>query len=191
MPRYLLEPRALSPTVSAHLDFIRSVAAWAVMWGHLRAFFFLDFQELRQPGPLLKGLYVLTGFGHQAVMVFFVLSGFLISASILRGQASTMWSWAEYAISRATRLYVVLIPGLLFGTLWDLLGTHLFAVTGLYTRPLASFGGLIVQNQLTLRNFFGNLFFCKPSFVKLTDLTDPCGASLTNSGTTCCSRWDC
>jgi peptidoglycan/LPS O-acetylase OafA/YrhL len=159
LPHGRLKPAALSASASAHLDVIRSIAAWAVMWGHLRAFFFVDFEELPLRTAALKALYFLTGFGHQAVMVFFVLSGFLISSSILKSLGSGTWSWRGYAISRATRLYVVLIPGLLFGLLWDLLGKFLFASTGLYTQPLGSFGGLVVQNELTVRNFFGTLFF--------------------------------
>ncbi len=154
-----LNPKVLSASVSAHLDVIRSVAAWAVMWGHLRALFFVDYQELSPRSPLLKAVYFVTGFGHEAVMVFFVLSGFLISSSILRSQASGTWSWAGYTISRCTRLYVVLIPGLLFGALWDFTGKFLFAASHLYSSPLASFAGLIVQNALTARNFFGTLFF--------------------------------
>jgi peptidoglycan/LPS O-acetylase OafA/YrhL len=152
-------PRELSPSVSAHLDFVRSVAAWAVMWGHLRAFFFVDFHDLSHPSTFLKGLYFVTGFGHEAVMVFFVLSGFLISFSILKSQLAGKWSWAEYATARATRLNVVLIPGLLFGTLWDVAGKHFFGASGLYSNPLGSFGNLVVQNELTFRNFLGNLFF--------------------------------
>jgi peptidoglycan/LPS O-acetylase OafA/YrhL len=152
-------PRELSPSVSAHLDFIRSVAAWAVMWGHLRAFFFVDFQDLSHPGTFLKAFYFITGFGHEAVIVFFVLSGFLISSSILKAQLAGKWSWAEYATARATRLYVVLIPGLLFGTLWDITGLHFFSNSGLYSNPLTSFGGLVVRSELTLKNFVGNLLF--------------------------------
>jgi peptidoglycan/LPS O-acetylase OafA/YrhL len=129
------------------------------MWGHLRAFFFADYDQLALRTQSLKALYFLTGFGHQAVMVFFVLSGFLISSSILKTLGTGTWFWRGYAISRATRLYVVLIPGLLFGLLWDVLGKSFFASTGLYTQPLGSFGGLVVQSELTARNFFGTLFF--------------------------------
>src|SRR5580704_14044623 len=78
-----LEPRALSVSASAHLDLIRGFAAWAVMWGHLRALFFVDFQQIQYHNPLLRLLYFFTGFGHEAVMVFFVLSGFFISTAIL------------------------------------------------------------------------------------------------------------
>jgi peptidoglycan/LPS O-acetylase OafA/YrhL len=45
----------------------------------------------------------------------FVLSGFLISSTVLRSQVSGDWSWRDYAINRSIRLYVVLIPGLLLG----------------------------------------------------------------------------
>lgn len=159
-----LNPKVLSASVSAHLDVIRSVAAWAVMWGHLRALFFIDYQELSPRSPLLKAVYFVTGFGHEAVMVFFVLSGFLISSSILRSQASGTWSWAGYAISRCTRLYVVLIPGLLFGALWDFTGKSLFAASHLYSSPLASFADLIVQKELNVPNFLGNLLFLQTIF---------------------------
>lgn len=153
------EPRPLSVIASANLDFLRAIAASAVMWGHLRAIFFVDFQHLLHGSNLLNVLYFATGFGHQAVMVFFVLSGFLISSAVLKRQASANWSWRDYAIDRSSRLYVVLIPGLLFGLLFDEVGSRLFVSSGLYSHPLVSFGAVIPQNQITARIFLGNLFF--------------------------------
>jgi len=153
------EPRKLSAFASAHLDVIRTVAAWAVMWGHLRTLFFVDFQHLSQPGRLLSAIYFFTGFGHQAVMFFFVLSGFLISATVVKSHISGTWSWREYAINRSTRLYVVLIPGLLLGSLWDAIGSSLFASTGIYTHPVADLGPAVAASSLTTGNFLCNLFF--------------------------------
>ncbi|MGI0134513.1 MAG: acyltransferase family protein [Candidatus Micrarchaeaceae archaeon] len=155
----VLRPRALTPAASAHLDLIRAVAAWAVMWGHVRGNFFVDYRQLRQAGVAIKALYFVTGFGHQAVMVFFVLSGFLISSSVISKHLSGTWSWRDYAINRSSRLYVVLIPGLLFGFLWDRIGSAVFASTGLYSHPLEGFGPGIVQNQITIRTFIENVFF--------------------------------
>jgi peptidoglycan/LPS O-acetylase OafA/YrhL len=152
-------PRALSRASSAHLDLIRGVAAWAVMWGHVRALFFVNFQHLQRPAWFLKILYFLTGFGHQAVMVFFVLSGFLISSTVIKSHLSRTSSWRDYAINRATRLYVVLIPGLLFGLVWDLAGSSLLASKGLYTHPISDLGTAIPAENLTVGNFFGNLFY--------------------------------
>lgn len=151
--------RELTPAASAHLDLIRAIAAWAVMWGHVRGNFFVDFQHLAQRSLALRALYFVTGFGHQAVMVFFVLSGFLISSSVLHSYLSGRWSWRDYAINRSSRLYVVLIPGLLLGLLWDKLGSTIFPATGLYSHPLAAFGGAVAQNQITLGTFIGNLCF--------------------------------
>ena len=144
---------------SAHLDFCRAVAAAAVMWEHLRGLFFVAHSGVRHGSRALDALYFITGFGHQAVMVFFVLSGFLISSAIFRRRSSGTWSWRDYAIDRSSRLYVVLIPGLLSGLLFDKLGSRLFAVPGLYSHPLADFGGAIPLQQLTFRNFCGNLLF--------------------------------
>jgi peptidoglycan/LPS O-acetylase OafA/YrhL len=154
-----LEPRKLGAEASAHLDLVRAAAAWAVMWGHLRTLFFVDFQHLTRPSWILKAIYFLTGFGHQAVMVFFVLSGFLISSTVIKSHLSGAWSWPDYGINRATRLYVVLIPGLLFGLLWDVLGNSLFAARGIYTHPVADLGSAIAADNLTAGNFFGNLFY--------------------------------
>jgi peptidoglycan/LPS O-acetylase OafA/YrhL len=154
-----LEPRKLGASASAHLDLIRAAAAWAVMWGHLRTLFFVDYQHLTQPGWILKAIYLLTGFGHQAVMVFFVLSGFLISSTVIKSHLAGTWSWFDYGINRATRLYVVLIPGLLFGLLWDVLGGSLFAGKGIYTHAITDLGFAIPRDNLTVGNFFGNLFY--------------------------------
>src|SRR5436309_15774515 len=153
------EPRKLSASASAHLDVIRTVAAWAVVWRHLRSLSFVDFQHLLHPGWLLRVIYFLTGFGHQAVTVFFVLSGFLISTTVIKNHFSGTWSWREYAINRSTRLYVVLIPGLLLGSLLDIAGSSLFAPAGVYTHPLSDLGLAIATNSLTIANFLGNLFF--------------------------------
>ncbi|MBZ5527158.1 MAG: acyltransferase family protein [Acidobacteriia bacterium] len=160
------EPRPLDPAASAHLDLIRALAAWAVMWGHLRALFFLNAQQLPSANGLVKILYFLSGFGHQAVMVFFVLSGFLISSSIFRNYALGTWSWRNYFIHRAARLYAVLIPGLLLSLLWDKAGSSLFASSGLYTHPLEDLGSAVAADGLTARDFLGNVFFVQTIFTR-------------------------
>jgi peptidoglycan/LPS O-acetylase OafA/YrhL len=153
------EPRKLNKSASAHLDMIRGLAAWAVMWGHLRALFFVDFRHLERGSLPLSVLYFFTGFGNQAVMVFFVLSGFLISSAIIGRRVSGDWSWHDYAMDRASRLYVVLIPGLLFGLLWDKMGSLLFEFRHIYSQPIDGFGTAVAQSQLTFDTFLGNLFF--------------------------------
>jgi peptidoglycan/LPS O-acetylase OafA/YrhL len=152
-------PRKLSPAASDSLDLIRAVAACAVMFGHLRTLFFVDFQHLSHKSWPLEALYFFAGFGHQAVIVFFVLSGFLISSTVFRSHVLGRWSWQTYAVNRATRLYVVLLPGLLLGFFWDRLGSWLFAAKGIYAHPLSDLGLSVPSKNLTVGTFFGNLLF--------------------------------
>ena len=101
------------------LDAIRGLSALAVCSGHLRAAALPDFRELTHSRSLLAPLYFATGLGHQAVMVFFVLSGFLIGGSVLRDPER--FSLKRYFIARLLRLWVVLIPALVFTCLLDAL----------------------------------------------------------------------
>src|ERR1700675_494071 len=152
-------PRKLTAAASDSLDLIRAVAAFAVMFGHLRTFFFVDFQHLSHKSWPLEALYFFAGFGHQAVIVFFVLSGFLISSTVIRSHVLGKWSWRDYAINRATRLYVVLVPGLLLGFFWDRLGSWLFAAQGIYAHSLRDLGPAVPLKNLTLGTLLGNLLF--------------------------------
>src|SRR5262245_43740160 len=103
-----MKPRLLSKTVSVHLDVIRGVAAVAVLGGHIRGLFFAEYNQLAAHPLWVTVMYGVTSLGHQAVMVFFVLSGFLVGGSVLKNLDN--WSWRDYLINRLTRLYVVLLP---------------------------------------------------------------------------------
>jgi peptidoglycan/LPS O-acetylase OafA/YrhL len=164
-------PRKLSLTASDSLDLIRALAACAVMFGHLRTFFFADFQHLSHKSWPLEAFYFFSGFGHQAVIVFFVLSGFLISSTVIRSHLLGKWSWRNYAINRATRLYVVLLPGLLLGFFWDRLGSWLFAAKGIYAHPLSDLGLAVPLRNLTFSAFLGNFLFLQ------TILCEPFGSN--------------
>lgn len=119
---------------SAHLDMMRGLAALAVLAFHLRTLFFVDYQDVHpiHQTAITRALYWASSFGTQAVMVFFVLSGFLISASVLRAWSEQRWSWRVYLIDRTSRLYTVLIPALLLGLLWDRLGIALLPHHSIY-----------------------------------------------------------
>jgi peptidoglycan/LPS O-acetylase OafA/YrhL len=98
--------------VSTHLDMIRGLAAVAVLVYHVRYRFFVDYSQLDCKTLLSTAFYGLTAFGHDAVMVFFVLSGYFISTSIVRSVQTRRWSWTQYGVERLSRLYIVVIPGL-------------------------------------------------------------------------------
>lgn len=105
-----------------HLDFLRGLAALLVVSEHLRAFFFVTFPELQSPRILAKAFYLVTGLGHQSVMIFFVLSGYLVGGSVLTALEKGKWSWKSYLLRRMSRLWVVLIPALLLTLFWDKIG---------------------------------------------------------------------
>ena len=66
-----------------HLDFLRGLSALLVCMGHLRNVFFVNYNEvLVVDSYLINFFYFITSLGHEAVMVFFVLSGFLVGGSL-------------------------------------------------------------------------------------------------------------
>lgn len=62
------------------LDLIRYIAALLVVVGHFRAEFFVNYDDLAasQKGATMSILYVMTSLGHVSVIIFFVLSGYLV-----------------------------------------------------------------------------------------------------------------
>lgn len=154
---------------SIHLDLLRGLASLLVFLGHTRALFFLQYSEVSNPNSFVKGLYLLTGLGRESVMIFIVLSGFLISTSVIKTVKQNKWSWVNYLVARLTRLYVVLIPALCLTAFWDVLGVTIFG-TG-----QDSFYGEKIYNEYSLsyrvlesftwQNFLGNLAFLQTIFV--------------------------
>jgi peptidoglycan/LPS O-acetylase OafA/YrhL len=122
-----------SESASIWLDALRAVAAFGVFASHWRDCLFKDYSQLTTHNPLMAAAYLMSGLGHQWVIVFFVLSGYLVGGSVLRQVAQGRWSWGDYMLNRLTRLYIVLIPALLLGGLIDLIGLHLFATSDVYT----------------------------------------------------------
>jgi peptidoglycan/LPS O-acetylase OafA/YrhL len=159
-----------STASSAHLDLLRAVAAIAVMLGHVRNLFFVDLPEINYHRGILTGLiYYGTSFGHEAVMVFFVLSGFLVGGTVLRGVLADRFQPVRYAVNRLSRLWVVLLPALLLGAVIDRAGILVFGSRGVY-------GGFVhnhvvqyaVSPRLAPVTMLGNTFFLQdilvPSF---------------------------
>jgi peptidoglycan/LPS O-acetylase OafA/YrhL len=66
--------------------------------------------------------YLLSRYVHSAVVVFFLLSGYLVGGSIIRSTASGRWSWRDYLLARGVRLYLALAPALLLTMVWDRIG---------------------------------------------------------------------
>ncbi|MBV1687005.1 acyltransferase [Novosphingobium sp. G106] len=92
----------ITPPLSIVLDLVRALAALAVLIGHAK-------QLGHYSGPYPFGL----AFQHNAVVVFFVLSGLVIAASVDRARAAGReQTLPGYALARAARILPVALPAL-------------------------------------------------------------------------------
>jgi len=127
---------------------------------HWRDAFFVDYRDVAHPNPLLSILYFITGLGHQWVIVFFVMSGFLVGGSVLRAFDAGRWSWRSYLLTRMTRLYVVLLPALVLGGVLDWAGMHLQNTGSVYSGQSGMHSLTVdVQDTLTPRALLANTAF--------------------------------
>ena len=97
---------------SVLIDWLRGLAALQVAAAHLRAQVFPGLGALTDPPLWYQGLAFVTGFAHQAVLVFFILSGWLVGGVFLDRSHNVPPARAlrDYAVDRATRLWTVLLP---------------------------------------------------------------------------------
>jgi peptidoglycan/LPS O-acetylase OafA/YrhL len=159
-------PSEQHPARYPNLDLIRGIAACAVAVCHGRNLFFQDYDSVQSPGTLCKSFYLMSGLGHQAVIVFFVLSGFVICNSIHSSRHRGTWSWRAYLISRLTRLWVVLIPAIILGFALDKIGSSTVDNGGIYRVP--GFGHVlsgVEPDRLRFAVVAGNLLFLQTILV--------------------------
>lgn len=114
---------------SIYLDLIRPLAAFAVLLSHVS-----------YPN-LLGELDSMSGYGVQAVSVFFVLSGFVIAFVCESKERDA----ASYFRSRALRIYSVALPAIVATVCLDFAGIRLDPTA--YTGPFQPVGpGLILRS---------------------------------------------
>jgi peptidoglycan/LPS O-acetylase OafA/YrhL len=159
--------RFTDTTASVLLDLVRGSAALLVLSVHLRNMLFIDYPEAIRRGAskFLAILYILTSGGHQAVVLFFVLSGYLVGGSVLRLLRENKWSWKVYLLHRFVRLWIVLLPGLLLCFLWDSIGLRSHSL--LYHGVIPFYETGDISQLQTAEAFFGNLFFLHPMLVTI------------------------
>jgi peptidoglycan/LPS O-acetylase OafA/YrhL len=153
------------------ISLMRGLSALQVAAAHLRAEMFPGLRDVASPPVYYQLLAFGTGFAHQAVVVFFLISGWLVGGSLLnkleRVNTSTGATvdgaspWRGYAIDRLTRLWTVLIPALclmlLVGVLTNVVDPARpdFSTANEYSA--AAFAGNLVGLQtVNVDNFGGN-----------------------------------
>lgn len=125
---------------------LRGVAALQVALAHLRAEVFPSLRDIASPPLYYQGLAFATGFAHQAVVAFFLISGWLVGGSLLNklGQPQAV---GHYAIDRLTRLWTVLVPALVL-----MIAVGIVTGTVQHNQP-----GFELSNDYSLPSFLGNL----------------------------------
>jgi len=130
----------LNPGTSWYLDLLRGGAAIVVLLGHAGQGFFS------------QGLPWVPKVAHEMVVIFFVLSGFVMSYVVNRGQNH----WQGYLVARFSRIASVAYPALVVTMICDFIGRRiapdLYAEIvrsgGYWVRILLSF--LFLQQSGTL-----------------------------------------
>ena len=145
-----------------HLDMLRGLAAVGVVVGHTRGFLLVNYPAAASHSLFDQLFYFVTGLGHQCVIAFFALSGFLVGGPALRDIINGRWTWGQYLPRRLTRLWTVLIPALLLtwvlDTAGEVLGGHAGYEGAFYS---VSFSGPSPADpaDLSLPTFLANIVF--------------------------------
>jgi len=131
------------------LDWVRFLSALMVLFVHARG---LVFEEYGRLATESKTFWVAAGFaitrlGNEAVIVFFVLSGFLVGGMSAKRIFRGTFHPASYAIDRSVRIFLPLLPAMLLSgslaygfdhsfSLSELLGNLLF-LQWVFVKPFA------------------------------------------------------
>jgi peptidoglycan/LPS O-acetylase OafA/YrhL len=141
---------------------LRGLAALGVVFGHVRSFIFVDYGAVATHSAPVQLFYFVTGLGHQCVLAFFALSGFLVGGSALQQILDGKWSWPRYLLRRITRLWVVLIPALLLtlglDSAGEILGGHV-GYEGNFYHLIGSGPTVLSPTDLSMTTFAGNVLF--------------------------------
>ncbi|HEX4052671.1 MAG TPA: acyltransferase, partial [Tepidisphaeraceae bacterium] len=103
------------------LDLLRGLAALMVLLVHARGDAFVEFGALPpdQRTYLIGILFGFTRLGQEAVLAFFVLSGFLVGGQLIDKSRRGTFDVRIYAIDRMTRILMPLIPACILTAIVD------------------------------------------------------------------------
>ena len=122
----------MNKAVSNFLALARWIAALAVVVAHAGQLIQISDIMVAPHGAGVYAWWFLAGFSHQAVLVFFVMSGFLIGGDLLRRLDRTDPFLKQYMIDRFSRIYIVMVPALAYGFVINSIGRRIFPNSGIY-----------------------------------------------------------
>lgn len=138
------KPIAVLPDQTAFsrwLDLFRWLAALSVVFSHCENRLLIPITDLPEAQRTLP-FYVFSfvaGFSHQAVMIFFVLSGYLVGGGLWReAKRNQAIDLPKYFVKRVSRLCIVLYPTFLLIGILNIVGIVAFRgiTTGVYPNDI-------------------------------------------------------
>jgi peptidoglycan/LPS O-acetylase OafA/YrhL len=151
--------------LSQVIDACRWVGALLVLAVHGTNMFvsLADIMSAPHSAPVYAWWFVVSfELGHQAVVGFFVMSGYLVGGAVLAQLAKQQDFLREYMIHRVARIYIVLVPALLLTFIVDTAGRAFFSSSGVYDWPVFQghfaprlMGTNLLNLQGILSDFYG------------------------------------
>lgn len=140
----------------AYLDLVRSAAALLVVLGHARLHAFGNIKSKDLAHDWLgHGIVLISNYAHPAVIIFFVVSGYLVGGKLINARGVGAEFAKSYAADRMSRIYTVSIPAI---TISYLLAVTLNQVLG------QSFTLLSRTCEPSIFDLFGTTLFIHKGF---------------------------
>ena len=135
------------------LDWFRFLAAFEVVACHARLGVWTHYDQIQASGKnwLTWIFFASTHLGNEAVVLFFVLSGYLVGGKVLQRTFDRSFDTSAYILDRVTRIYVPFLPALIVS---GIIGYAIGA------RPLSLFeflGNLAGLQSVCVHSYAGNL----------------------------------
>lgn len=142
------KPIDTAPRHMPWLDWVRFGAAATVVFDHARGIVFVDYNSL---DPASKGLgaallMFIGRAGFEAVIVFFVISGFLVGGIALDRARAGTFNWKAYTADRVARIATPLIPAICLAVAfyyltgnsvdWVEVAGNVLSLQGIFVAPL-------------------------------------------------------
>lgn len=164
------------------LDGLRGIAAFVVLVGHARLLLWegdIAFEShtatCNLGEKLLRYFLLLFNYSHEAVLFFFVLSGFVIHlkyAEKIKANAKHPFDFIAYLFRRMKRIYPPIIAAYILGFALDKFGLAQGYSIYLHQTPVQHINNIIGTN-FTLKTLVGNLLFFQNTYVTVWGSNSP------------------